>query len=72
MRPMGPILLRGRLTVAVLSGGYHRCKGLVPAASVAVTVALFSACFRLHSAIHCAQRYAPRAPDAVARPCSLS
>jgi hypothetical protein len=37
IRPIGPILLRGRLAVAVLSGGNHCCTGLVPAVSAAAT-----------------------------------
>jgi hypothetical protein len=37
MRPIGPILLREWLAVAVLSGGYHCCTGLVPAVSAAAT-----------------------------------
>ncbi len=35
MRPIGLILLRGQLAVAVLSGGNHCCTGLVPAVSAA-------------------------------------
>ncbi len=72
MRPMGPILLRGRLVVEVLSGGNHCCTGLVPAVSAAVTAGLLSACCRLHSAIQCTDRKATKAPGAVARPCALS
>ncbi len=38
IRPIGLILLRGRLAVAVLSGGSHYCcTGLVPAVSAAAT-----------------------------------
>ncbi len=51
MRPIGPILLRGRLAVEVLSGGNHCCTGLVPAVSAAVMAGLLSACLRFHSAI---------------------
>ncbi len=37
IRPIGPILLRGRLAVVVLSGGNHCCTGFVPATSAAAT-----------------------------------
>jgi hypothetical protein len=42
MRPIGPILLRGRLAVEVLSGGNHCCAGLVPSVSAAVTAGLLA------------------------------
>jgi hypothetical protein len=50
MRPIGPILLRGRLAVEVLSGGNHCCTELVPAVSAAVMAGLLRACWRLDSA----------------------
>jgi hypothetical protein len=56
MRPMGPILLRGRLAVEMLSGGNHCCTALVPAVSAAVAAGLSSACCRLDSANQCVHR----------------
>jgi hypothetical protein len=72
MRPMGPVLLRGRLAASLCSGGNHCCTGLVPADSAAVIAGLLRAFCLSHSFAHCTDSDDPMNPGAVARPCGFS